>query len=242
MSRVSILLLLAWAIAASGTSFPEATLQYREDLWDKSCRNQTYCYVPSSEYPMETIEAILQRMANNKELMKEHGIINYRSDIDEDFVQKCLLESNEDATPIYEIIDINGTVRYVVQSDKYFTQTIKLIKCKNPDSTIESTDYYELYCKEKRIDYKLMVLSNNGDDFEFVSMPSRDLDDLTVSKHSVPRPALPSPKKEKQLNQLLYRRKIKSANRLKKLRAARESNQHYLKRWSFRKHYNRAKM
>lgn len=62
-------------------------------------------------------------------------------------------------------------------------------------------------------------------------VPSSSLDDLTLSKHPVPRLDLSStPKKERQLKKLLYREKIKSANRLKKLRAARESKRRLCKK------------
>ncbi|KAJ0178989.1 hypothetical protein K1T71_005764 [Dendrolimus kikuchii] len=175
MSQCIILLLLTWTLAehTSALTLFKNSQDLEENEWEEACRNETYCTIQSKNYPKQKIEMLLNDMdIRTPSIMS--GSRRGRSN-SEYYFQVCSSDIN--ISPIYEIIDSNGKVRYVVQSEKYFQQ-VRIEKCRNPGIVTESDDYFfnledqlfDLFCKEKRVNYSFMVLSEDESQFEWASV------------------------------------------------------------------------
>ncbi|XP_049869816.1 uncharacterized protein LOC126369442 [Pectinophora gossypiella] len=129
------------------------------------CDKQTYCMDKPDDYPQAEFEAILSnlniKVVNDKEIGKRIG-------------PSLLCDSQDSINPIYQIVDVDGNVRYVAQIDNVFMQKYTVRKCRNPEvnplSLSGSLDLSKLTCKDIIVAPSFLVLSDDRQKLEVVSI------------------------------------------------------------------------
>ncbi|KAL4711719.1 hypothetical protein ACJJTC_003486 [Scirpophaga incertulas] len=170
---VSVFLILV-AFSTTAESKPAASYNFEHEVMPEQCVNSTYCSVKSEKYPQELIDSIIDRIIRDTPTPIfrqgggdwEIGPVGTETD--------C--EGIKDFDFIYEIVDNDGFVRYVVQSEK-LQWKIETQICANPGpiSASRSNLFTEvnvrengLACEELRAEIEFLVLSFDGTTFDNV--------------------------------------------------------------------------
>ncbi|KAL0832538.1 hypothetical protein ABMA28_000748 [Loxostege sticticalis] len=143
-----------------------------------SCFGKSYCFEKTEKYPQKLIDSIIAKL--DPPVVEGEGGMSIAPRDSEDAEHGC--ERRVIFEPIFEILDKDSNVRYVVQSDR-FTQKIRTEACVHP-GRITSANWashaaylekshiqdYNISCVEKRIDYSFLALSLDGNSLEDVDV------------------------------------------------------------------------
>ncbi|XP_026753835.2 uncharacterized protein LOC113514053 [Galleria mellonella] len=165
---VKILYLIICAIAATAHGKP-SNYNYVNATLPEDCK-KNYCFTKTQHYPTELIDSMLVDLDNSISVDTDTTTKRIGDDIDSNDCEK-----NSYYQPIYQIIDENDRVRYVVQSKK-FKQVLRVEECMLPGrlttDSIHFTDtqlqYIHLACEETYLDYAFLVLSLDSTKIESV--------------------------------------------------------------------------
>ncbi|XP_063824468.1 uncharacterized protein LOC135074092 [Ostrinia nubilalis] len=139
-----------------------------------NCVGKSYCFEKSEKYPQKLIDRIIEEI--DPPVVEGGGGMSIAERGDENPNHGC--ERKIDFEPIYEILDNDGKLRFVVQSDR-FIQKIRTESCVNPGRvTGPDFPYFDEYllnawnisCVEKRMDYSFLTLSLDGNGLEDVDI------------------------------------------------------------------------
>ncbi|KAG6445810.1 uncharacterized protein LOC115440694 [Manduca sexta] len=164
MSQLNFALIATLLAAFSCKAHPTI-----ESEMPAECSGQYMCHVKSQYYPEEAIEELLK---NFDVLYEEETTVKERDGEDYEFNEPC--DADRNMFPIYEIIDENDDLRYVVQSESKFKQIIRTEVCKHTKPSRRYipnvSEEHNLTCEHKYIDYMFLVLSPNQTYFETARM------------------------------------------------------------------------
>ncbi|XP_059056781.1 uncharacterized protein LOC131850546 [Achroia grisella] len=143
---------------------------YENATLPEDCK-KNYCFSRSQYYPTELIDDMLVELDYN--MNEDDDFITKRISDNADSENDC--EKNSYYQPVYQIIDENDQVRYVIQSKK-FKQVVRIEECLYPGRITSDSKHFtetelkfiHLACAETYLDYAFLVLSLNGTKMESV--------------------------------------------------------------------------
>ncbi|KAG6445806.1 uncharacterized protein LOC115440686 [Manduca sexta] len=141
----------------------------------EQCAGMNFCVHKHEDYPDEAIENLLKDSKKMYEEYPEDFVLRIGPEQDQMAEDECASTSHVD--PIYEIVDIHGNIRFVVQSER-FKQIIRIEQCEQPGRLMSGTrningellDIVHLECKQCTMNYKFTVLGLDRKSLEAVDV------------------------------------------------------------------------